>query len=159
MLFRSGSAALSYAPCVVREGDRFGNYLLKQKIAQGGMAAIFRAERVGAMGISREVCIKCILPAHTGDAEFVRMFIDEARISVELSHSNVAQIFDLGKVEDHYFIASAMVYPDAEDELVFEQVSFFLGERYLITVQEDSGRDVFEKIRERLRVEIGRAHV
>ena len=45
-----------------------------------------------------------------------------------------------------------MVYPDSDEELVFEQVSFFLGQKFLVTVQEDGGRDVFEKIRERLRV-------
>ena len=65
---------------------------------------------------------------------------------------NTAQRPKIEAFEDHYFIASAMVYPDSDDELVFEQLSFFLGERFLVTVQEDGGRDVFEKIRERLRL-------
>jgi magnesium transporter len=65
---------------------------------------------------------------------------------------NTAQRPKIEAFEDHYFIASAMVYPDSDEELVFEQLSFFLGERFLVTVQEDGGRDVFEKIRERLRL-------
>ena len=70
---------------------------------------------------------------------------------------NTAQRPKIEAFEDHYFIASAMVYPGSEDELLFEQVSLFLGERFLITVQEDGGRDVFEKIRERLRLGRGLA--
>jgi len=46
---------------------------------------------------------------------------------------NTAQRPKIEAFEDHYFIASAMVYPGSEDELLFEQVSLFLGERFLIS--------------------------
>lgn len=59
--------------------------------------------------------------------------------------------------EGHYFIASAMVYPGDSDDLLFEQISIFLGSRFLVTVQEDGARDVFEKIRTRLRTGRGMA--
>ncbi|MFZ4587703.1 MAG: magnesium/cobalt transporter CorA [Terrimicrobiaceae bacterium] len=51
---------------------------------------------------------------------------------------------------DHYFIVSSMACPDGGDGLLFEQVSLFLGRHFLVTVQEDGDRDVFEKIRARL---------
>ena len=38
------------------------------------------------------------------------MFIDEAKIAVQLNHANIAQIFDLGKVDDSYFIAMEFVH-------------------------------------------------
>ena len=38
------------------------------------------------------------------------MFIDEAKIAVQLNHANIAQIFDLGKVDDSYFIAIEYVH-------------------------------------------------
>ena len=33
------------------------------------------------------------------------MFVDEAKLAVQLTHPNIAQIFELGKVGDSYFIA------------------------------------------------------
>jgi len=94
----------------VREGDRFDHYVLKEKIASGGMADIFRAERVGAMNISREVCIKCIRAAFSSDAEFVRMFIDEARISSKLRHSNIVAIDHFGSSEGSLFMCMEWVH-------------------------------------------------
>lgn len=63
------------------ETTRFGNYVLKEKIASGVMADICRALREGLMGVAREVCIKRIKKEFSGDAAFVAMFIDEVRIS------------------------------------------------------------------------------
>lgn len=94
----------------MREGDRFDNYVLREKIAEGGMAEIFRAERVGAMNISREVCVKCIRPALCTDAEFVRMFIDEARISATLRHSNIVSIDHFGSHDGALFSVMEWVH-------------------------------------------------
>ena len=94
----------------MREGDRFDNYVLREKIAEGGMAEIFRAERVGVMNISREVCVKCIRPALCTDAEFVRMFIDEARISATLRHSNIVSIDHFGAHEGALFSVMEWVH-------------------------------------------------
>ncbi len=94
----------------MREGDRFDNYVLREKIAEGGMAEIFRAERVGAMNISREVCVKCIRSALCTDAEFVRMFIDEARISATLRHSNIVSIDHFGSHDGALFSVMEWVH-------------------------------------------------
>jgi serine/threonine protein kinase len=94
----------------VREGDRFDHYVVKEKIASGGMADIFRAERVGAMDISREVCIKVIRAAFCSDAEFVQMFIDEARISSRLRHSNIVAIDHFGSIDGSLFMCMEWVH-------------------------------------------------
>jgi len=94
----------------VREGDRFDHYVLKEKIASGGMADVFRAERVGAMGVTREVCIKCVRPALCTDAEFVRMFIDEARLSTQLQHANVVAVDHFGQHEGSLFMCMEWVH-------------------------------------------------
>jgi magnesium transporter len=65
---------------------------------------------------------------------------------------NTAQRPKIEHFDGHYFIASAMVYPGDEEDLLLEQVSLFVGSKFLVTVQEDGGRDVFEKIRSRLRL-------
>ena len=47
------------------------------------------------------------------DEEFITMFIDEARISVQLNHANIVQIHELGKHDDAYYIA--MEYVSGKD--------------------------------------------
>jgi len=69
------------------------------------MAEVFKAKVMGVEGFERIVALKRILPNIAEDEEFITMFIDEAKIAVQLQHANIAQIFDLGKVDDAYFIA------------------------------------------------------
>ena len=83
----------------------FGKYYLLERITVGGMAEVFKAKVVGVEGFERIVALKRILPHIAEDEEFITMFIDEAKIAVQLQHANIAQIFDLGKVDDAYFIA------------------------------------------------------
>ncbi len=74
------------------------------------MAEVFKAKTFGVEGFERLVAVKRILPNIAEDEEFIAMFIDEAKIAVQLQHANIAQIFDLGKVEDSYFIALEYVH-------------------------------------------------
>src|SRR3954447_16560004 len=83
----------------------FGKYYLLERINVGGMAEVFKAKTFGVEGFERLLAVKRILPNIAEDEEFITMFIDEAKIAVQLQHANIAQIFDLGKVEDSYFIA------------------------------------------------------
>ena len=83
----------------------FGKYLLLDRINVGGMAEVFSAKVFGEDGSSQILAIKKILPTMVEDEEFISMFIDEARIAVQLDHRNVVQIFELGKYEENYYIA------------------------------------------------------
>ncbi|ADO73320.1 serine/threonine protein kinase [Stigmatella aurantiaca] len=87
----------------------FGKYLLLERINVGGMAEVFIAKAFGVEGFERFLAIKKILPTMAEDQEFITMFIDEARISVQLNHANVVHIHELGKYEDTYFIAMEYV--------------------------------------------------
>jgi hypothetical protein len=88
----------------------FGKYYLLERINVGGMAEVFKAKTFGVEGFERLLAVKRILPNIAEDEEFIAMFIDEAKIAVQLQHANIAQIFDLGKVEDSYFIALEHVH-------------------------------------------------
>ncbi len=88
----------------------FGKYYLLERINVGGMAEVFKAKAFGVEGFERLVAVKRILPNIAEDEEFITMFIDEAKIAVQLQHANIAQIFDLGKVEDSFFIALEYVH-------------------------------------------------
>src|SRR5690554_5898023 len=104
---------LKEAPLVVGsigEGTKFGRYVLLEKIGAGGMAEIFRAKTFGAAGFEKEFAIKLILPSLVDDTEFVDMFINEAKIAVSLYHANVVQVFDLGELDNQYYIAMEFVH-------------------------------------------------
>ena len=88
----------------------FGKYYLLERVNVGGMAEVFKAKAFGVEGFERLLAVKRILPNIAEDKEFIEMFIDEAKISVQLNHANIAQIFDLGKVEDSFFIALEFVH-------------------------------------------------
>ncbi len=88
---------------------QFGKYYLLDRINVGGMAEVFRAKAYGVEGFERLLAVKRILPNIAEDKEFISMFIDEAKIAVQLQHANICQIFDLGKVEESYFIALEFV--------------------------------------------------
>ena len=83
----------------------FGKYYLLERINVGGMAEVFKAKTFGVEGFERLLAVKRILPNIAEDEEFISMFIDEAKIAVQLQHANIAQIFDLGKVDGSFFIA------------------------------------------------------
>jgi eukaryotic-like serine/threonine-protein kinase len=87
----------------------FGKYTLLERISHGGMAEVFRARTLGEAGFERIVAIKLLLPQVAMDEEFVTMLIDEAKIAGQLSHANIAQIFDLGRAEDRYYIVQEYV--------------------------------------------------
>ncbi|HKU40681.1 MAG TPA: PEGA domain-containing protein [Polyangiales bacterium] len=88
----------------------FGKYFLLERINVGGMAEVFKAKATGVEGFERLVAVKRILPSIAEDEEFITMFVDEAKIAVQLTHANIAQIFDLGRVEGSFFIALEYVH-------------------------------------------------
>ena len=94
------------------QGAKLGNYTLVKKISQGGMAEVYQAKTVDPNGIERLVVIKRILPHISSQPEYVDMLIDEAKIAVHFTHGNIAQIYDLGRVADDYFIV--MEYVDGK---------------------------------------------
>lgn len=86
-----------------------GRYEITERIAQGGMAEIYKGRALGADGFAKTVVIKRILPEYTQDPEFVAMFVHEAKVATGLDHPNIVQVFDLGKFGDEYFIIMEFV--------------------------------------------------
>jgi tRNA A-37 threonylcarbamoyl transferase component Bud32 len=87
----------------------FGRYYLVDKIAVGGMAEVFKAKSYSEAGFEKLLVIKRILDHLSDNSEFVEMFIDEAKLSVELQHANIVQIYDFGRFGDNYYIAMECV--------------------------------------------------
>ncbi|GEN08711.1 serine/threonine protein kinase [Myxococcus fulvus] len=87
----------------------FGRYSLVSRLGKGGMAEAWRAHLVGEAGVTRPVLIKKVLPEYSQDERFIQMFVSEARISASLSHGNIAQVFDFGRIDGEHFLAMELV--------------------------------------------------
>ena len=89
---------------VLATGTRLGRYEIVRRLAMGGMAEIYLARMSGPSGFAKHVVLKRILPDHAANAEFVRMFHNEARYAATLDHPNIAHVYDLGEEQGlHYY--------------------------------------------------------
>ena len=90
--------------------QQFGDYHLLEKIATGGMAEVYRARAYGLAGFEKILVIKRVLDDLAKDDEFLKLFIDEAKIAVELLHVNIVQVFELNEVNGSYYMAMEYVH-------------------------------------------------
>ena len=83
--------------------EQFGPYQLHEKIAQGGMAEVFVA--TGGGNRERPLAIKRMFSHLSEDEDVINMFIDEARIASRLEHPHIVDVYDLGVVDNTFYIA------------------------------------------------------
>src|SRR3954463_14234089 len=79
-------------------GEEFGKYRLVGAISSGGMAELFLGLQAGMEGFTKVCAIKRILPHMARSAEFINMFLDEARLAARLDHPNIVRIYELGEI-------------------------------------------------------------
>ena len=84
--------------------EQIGPYRIVRRIGRGGMAEVFLARVAGADGFEREVVVKRVLPALAHEQEFIDMFRDEARITAQLRHGNIAQVLDFREHDGQYYL-------------------------------------------------------
>jgi serine/threonine-protein kinase len=83
----------------------FGKYVLERELASGGMARVYLATLRGAVGFEKRLVVKQIRPELALDEAFVKRFVEEAKIAVELSHPNIVPVYELGVELGIYYIA------------------------------------------------------
>lgn len=89
--------------------DVFGPYLVYEKLGEGGMAYVHRAELVNDAGLRKPVALKRLRTDSSEDPQLVAGFVREAQLAARLRHPNIAQAFDLGRIDGTYFIAMELV--------------------------------------------------
>ena len=82
-----------------------GHYRLLREIARGGMATVYEAEQVGAAGFTKRMAVKIIHERFAQHPEWLQLFHDEAKLSANLVHGNIVQIYQLGDSDRGPFIA------------------------------------------------------
>ncbi|MEO8703585.1 MAG: serine/threonine-protein kinase [Kofleriaceae bacterium] len=92
------------------ETQRLGSYAIVRKLARGGMAELFLARSVGPEGFEKLVVLKKILPRYAENPRFVQLFLDEAKLAAGLDHPHIAHVYDMGRVDGHYFFTMEYVH-------------------------------------------------
>src|SRR6478609_436334 len=95
----------------VQPGQLIGRYRLLFPIAAGGMAEVWAGKPEGT-GISRAVALKLVRPEFAAEAEYARMFIDEAVIASAIRHPNICETYELGRDENLLFMVMEWVAGD-----------------------------------------------
>jgi len=72
-----------------------GRYIVYGEIASGGMATVHFGRLTGVAGFARSVAIKRLHPQYARDPDFVKMFLDEARLAARITHPNVVATLDV----------------------------------------------------------------
>lgn len=84
-------------------------YRVIERLESGGMAEVYRAEAESLAGFKKTVAIKRVLPHLASNKKFISMFLDEAKLSLHMTHANVVQVFDVGMSDETYFIVMEFV--------------------------------------------------
>jgi|LNFM01.1.fsa_nt_gb tRNA A-37 threonylcarbamoyl transferase component Bud32 len=92
-------------PDLVAEDWRLGRYVVRFKVAQGGMGAVYLAQLETQAGFRKWVALKTIDERLATDRNFVKLFLAEARLTAKIDHPNVCTVFDFGEENGTYFLA------------------------------------------------------
>jgi len=92
--------------------NTIGKYRLIAELGHGGMADVYLVVAQGLGGFNKLLVLKQLRPALVDDAEFLTMFLDEARLAARLNHPNVVHAYEVGQDGYRYFIA--MEYLDGQ---------------------------------------------
>src|SRR6187402_163605 len=88
---------------------RLGRYQIIGRLATGGMAEVYLALSGELTGFRTLVVVKRILPHLASNGQFIRMFLDEARLASLLDHPNIVRIIEVGHDGEDYFLAMELV--------------------------------------------------
>ena len=86
--------------------ERIRNFQIKDLIATGGMAAVYKAVQVS---LDRDVAVKILHQHLAQDEKFIKRFEREAKSAAALKHENIVDIIDYGLEDGKYFIAMEYV--------------------------------------------------
>jgi serine/threonine-protein kinase len=99
-------------------GPVLGRYELLMRVGTGGMATVWAARLRGSRGFQKMVAVKTILPRYSADPRYERLFLNEARLTAQVRHPNVAQILDLGEDNGMLFLAMEWIEGVSLSELL-----------------------------------------
>jgi serine/threonine protein kinase len=119
-----------------------GKYRVLLQLGRGGMATVYLAVTESAAGVNKLVALKALLPGFASEPEALAMFLDEARLAVQLNHGNLVQTYEVGQEGDRHVIAmeylegQSLAHVQRRSEKRGQQLPLGLHLRVLIDVLE-----------------------
>ncbi len=98
--------------------DSIGRYQIVRPLARGGMAEVYLGRSIGLHGFQKLVAIKRIRAKYSNESSFINMLVDEARISMLLTHPNIAQVLEFGEQDGDYYLVLEYVPGESLSHLV-----------------------------------------
>lgn len=98
-------------------GKTLGGYEIIRTLGEGGMGAVYEARQ---LSLDRSVALKVLAANLAADKNFIRRFAREALSVAKLNHTNIIQIYDVGKAEGQYFFAMEFVQGKTLQEMLDE---------------------------------------
>jgi serine/threonine-protein kinase len=95
-----GAEVISSLRKEVQDARQFGQYRLQERLGQGGMGEVYKAEH---QLLKRPCAIKLIKPEHASDPQMLARFEREVRTTAKLTHWNTIDIYDFGRTDDGTF--------------------------------------------------------
>ena len=89
--------------------ESLDKYVLLDRLATGGMAEVYLARAQGAGGIGKFFAVKRILPQYVENPEFITMFEEEAKIAMNLSHSNIVSVHEFHEARGQFYLVMDFV--------------------------------------------------
>jgi eukaryotic-like serine/threonine-protein kinase len=66
------------------------------ELGKGGMGDVFLTVASGPSGFNKLLVVKRLRQSLAGDPEFLRMFLNEARLAARLNHPNIVHTYEVG---------------------------------------------------------------
>ncbi|HTR49600.1 MAG TPA: serine/threonine-protein kinase [Kofleriaceae bacterium] len=95
-------------------GQTVGNYLVTQKLGEGGMGSVYLAEHPT---IGKKVALKVLHPEFASNPEVADRFFTEAKAVNAIGHPNIVDIVDYGMIQA----------PGGRDRMVYFIMEFLAG--------------------------------
>ena len=111
-------------------GKKISHYTILGRLGAGGMGEVYRArdEKLG-----REVALKVLPPEFTSDEKRIARFQREAKLASQLSHADIATIYEADEADGQHFISMELVpdpgFPEIADAL--EMYESLTGKPYV----------------------------
>lgn len=88
---------------------KFGDLILLERLAAGGMAEVFRAKQLGYAGFEKYVAVKRVLPHIARDKRFKNLFAHEAHLTANLGHPNIGQVYKNGECDGYLYLVMEFI--------------------------------------------------
>ncbi|MCK4908684.1 MAG: protein kinase [Planctomycetes bacterium] len=96
-------------------GQTIGGCQVIERVGRGGMGTVYKAKQIS---LNRIVALKLLAPELVRDKTFINLFVKEARSAAQLNHTNIVQVYDIGKFKNWYYFLMEFVPGGSIQEMV-----------------------------------------